>query len=138
MRARVLGIDYGEKRVGVALGVGGLARSLITLENLSELALIEKIKTLGREEQIEELVVGLPLNEDGSESNQAKLNKAFGQRLQEATGLPVQYWDESLTSGEALTEAIASGTSQKRRRSLDGQAAAIILQEFLDSKKSFS
>lgn len=136
MRERVLGIDYGEKRVGLALGVGGLARPLITLENLSELDLIEKIKTLGQEEQIEVLVVGLPLNEDGSESNQAKLNKAFGQRLQEAVGLPVQYWDESLTSGEALSEALANGTSQKRRRSLDGQAAAIMLQEFLEAQGS--
>ncbi|MDP2873950.1 MAG: Holliday junction resolvase RuvX [bacterium] len=136
MKERFLGVDYGEKRVGVALGVGGLARSLTTLENLSEPDLIKKILTLCQEEQIEELVVGLPLNEDGSESNQAKLNKAFGQRLQEAAGLPVQYWDESLTSGEALAEAIANGTPQKRRRSLDGQAAAIILQEFLEAQGS--
>ncbi len=136
MRERVLGIDYGEKRVGVALGVGGLARPFTTLENLSEPDLIEKIKTLGQEEQIGSLVVGLPLNEDGSESNQAKINKAFGERLQQSTGLPVHFWDEALTSGEALAEAIANGTSQKRRRTLDGQAAAIMLQEFFDAQGS--
>lgn len=138
MGERVLGLDYGEKRVGVALGVGGLARPLVTLENLPETDLIEKVKTLCREEQITALVVGLPLKEDGSESHQAKINKAFGQRLQEATGLPVQFWDEALTSGEALAEALVNGTSQKHRRSLNGQAAAIMLQEFLDSKRSSS
>lgn len=137
MGERVLGLDYGGKRVGVALGVGRLASSLTTFEDLPERELIEKIKALCQEEQVEALVVGLPLNEDGSESNQAKINKAFGERLQQSTGLLVHFWDEALTSGEALAEALANGTAQKRRRSLDGQAAAIMLQEFLDSKKSF-
>jgi len=134
MSERVLGLDWGAKRVGLALGVAGLATALAILENCPEEELVQKIRAFCQEEKISLLVVGLPLNTAGQEALSAESARRFGERLGQELGLPVKFWDETLTTVEALDTALEIGVSQKRRRQLDDKAAAIMLQEWLDAQ----
>ena len=124
---KILGVDFGEKRIGLAIAINDLAEplSIIKVDDLD--IAIEKIAGICQQEEIREIVLGLP---SGSERV-----KKFGQRLVEETGLKVVFWDETLTSEEALSKMIQAGKSQKKRRNLDDISAAIILQEYLDSQR---
>jgi putative Holliday junction resolvase len=123
---KILGVDFGERRLGLAIAEGGLAEPLAIVEVDSREAAVAKIAEVCQREKIQKIVVGLP---SGSE----KIKK-FGQKLAAATGLKVIFWDETLTSEEALSKMIESGRPQKKRRHLDDVAAALILQEYLDLK----
>lgn len=130
----VLGVDFGEKHIGLAVSINGLVApfSIIEVDNLD--AAIEKIVKICQQEKIEEIVCGLPLDSEGKIGPAAKKAEEFGQKLGRETGLKIIFWDETLTSEEALAKMIEAGWRQKKRRKLDDIAAAIILQEYLDSK----
>ena len=132
-----IGIDYGSKRIGLAVGTTqtGLASPLTTLEVRGDLAeQVQAVLTQAHAYDVSAFVVGLPLNMDDSEGPQAQLVRRFGTALAEATSLPVHYWDERLSSyaaDELLQGAELTHAGKKRRR--DRIAAQVILQEFLDA-----
>jgi len=135
---RILAIDYGQRRVGLAI----CDASETFVSPLRQLAadparedeLWGAIKQVVREEQVEAVVVGFPLNMDGSEGFQAKLTRGFAEGLAGVLGQSVYLQDERLSSSQADELLAESGlTRDKRKRRRDMLAACTILQEFLDS-----
>jgi len=122
---KILGIDFGERRIGLAVAEGGLAEPLSIIEVDNQTSAVEKIVRVCEREKIEEIVLGLPRD--------SKRVKNFGQKLAEETGIKVIFWNETLTSEEALSKMIEAGRPQQKRRRLDDVSAALILQEYLDS-----
>lgn len=135
----MLGVDAGEHWVGVALSdeLRLLARPVAVLDRRKGLApVLDKLADLGRGEGVSQLVVGLPLNADGSRGRQAERAERFAQVAGRVLGLPVELWDERLSTQEA--EAVLRRQSRnlrraRRSRELDAVAAAIILQGYLDA-----
>lgn len=134
---RYLGIDYGLKRTGLAVCDQGevLASPLRVLTGQE--GLVNQILDVVREQAIEGIIVGLPLNMDGTEGKQAARVRAFAERLEGRTGLPVGFCDERLSSFGANEKISGLGiTRKKKRKHLDAIAAADILQSFIDAKNS--
>ena len=133
---RYLALDLGGKRIGVAVGGddSGLARPLAILKRRSRAEDFARIAALVAQEGAEALVVGLPLNMDGSRGPQALWAEQYAQALAEHLGLPLHLWDERLTSEEAGAILAASGR-RRRGEPLDDVAAAVILQDFLDARR---
>ena len=134
--SRLLGIDHGTRRIGVAVGDSetGLAFARPALTGRTEAA-IQVLGELAQREGIGTAVIGLPLNMDRSEGRQAALARAFGERLA-GIGLSVVYVDERLTSWEAGERLDEAGQRPSRRSGeLDSAAARIILQQYLDMPK---
>ena len=136
---RLLALDYGRKRIGLAASdsLGLTAQPITTLEGTPEQALTEIAKICaGRE--IELLVLGLPFNMDGSEGPMAAEVRAYSARLTAATGLPVEFCDERLSSFAAEEDLRQMGVKRRRgkraskeRGRLDAMAAAVILREYM-------
>ena len=125
-----LGIDYGTKRIGLALGDSSekVARSFKIIHQLKELDDIVSAKG------IDAFVVGWPLQPDGTEGDTCRQVSLFCKRLNEKFGLPVHFVDERLTSSQAeayLKEALFMRLN-KRKNILDAESARVILQRFLD------
>lgn len=132
---RYLAIDYGMKRTGLAVCDAGetIASPLAVVQGRKDL--IERIKRIVVSEGIGAIVVGLPLNMDGSEGPQAKLVQAFARELGRHIQIPIHLQDERLSSFEAEQKLQELGlTRGKKRDRLDALAAADILQAFLDQK----
>ena len=137
---RFLGIDHGSKRIGLAVSDPGatLASPLSTIHasgNLSDE--IAAVLSCVKEYEIDAFVVGLPLNMDDTEGDQAKTVRRFGSKLARISGKPVHYWDERLSS-HAAEELLrpAELTRKKRKDRLDRVAAQVMLQGFLDDRTS--
>jgi putative Holliday junction resolvase len=133
---RTLGLDVGDKTVGLALsdGLGITAQGLDTLARKNIETDLAAIASLCAEHEVERLVVGLPLNMDGSEGPRAELTRRFGDKLAARTGLPAEYWDERLTTAEAERVLISADVSrQQRKKVIDKLAAQVILQSWLDA-----
>jgi len=134
---RSLGLDIGDKWIGVALSdPDGILASPFTIINRRDESLdIEAIIDIIRRQQVGRVIVGLPRSLDGSLGKQAEKVKAFTQRLCEQTQVPVEYRDERLTTvmAERLRQAASSKKTRRRARD-DAQAAAIILQGYLDEE----
>lgn len=140
---RTLAVDYGEKRIGLAISdeAGKLASALEVLNVSSSEAGIEDIIRVIQREEADRLVVGLPLNmEDGSIGKSARRVHLWGKRLGERAGKPVVFVDERLSSFQAMEmladrrEAGWKATRSKKKERLDALAAADFLQSFLDGK----
>ena len=135
---RRLGIDHGDRRVGVALSDedGRIAHPRDTLARKDPKALLETVAALVADEGVEEIVIGLPLHLDGSEGTSARRARRFGELLGEATGRPIVMWDERFTTAQAERALGASGMRSKaQRKVVDKVAAALMLQSYLDSKR---
>jgi putative holliday junction resolvase len=133
--ARALGIDFGEKRIGLAISDpdGRLAVPLATLARRSDRAAAAAIAQLARSEGVRRLVLGEPLSADGLRGPAAQRVRRFGARLAAAAGLPLTYVDETLTSVEAAARLRAAGVDLRRQpERIDAAAAQILLQEDLD------
>ncbi len=132
---RSLGLDVGDKRVGVALSDSGgiLASPLTIISREDETADIEAIISIVNQHQVKQIVVGLPRSMDGSLGEQAEKVKAFTQKLCSYTEVPVEFRDERLTtvSAKRLMRAVNTKKTKKKVRH-DAIAAAIILQGYLD------
>jgi len=135
---RILGIDYGRRRVGLAVSDESayLARPLDALLRTHSIQRdVKAIATLARDFEATRIVVGLPLNMDGSKGEMALEVESFVQQLQGATDAQIQFWDERLTSSEAERVLLQGNVKRKDRKRLrDGLAATLILQGFLDSQ----
>ncbi|MGI8551001.1 MAG: Holliday junction resolvase RuvX [Dehalococcoidia bacterium] len=135
---RLLGIDTGEKRIGIAICDPQeiVAVPLCVLERKGRHD-TEAIAGLARREAVEQLVVGLPLSLDGGRGPQAERAMRFGERLASACGLAVVFWDERFSTVEADRVMLEAGLSRRRRDARrDATAAAIILQDYIDSNRS--
>jgi putative holliday junction resolvase len=134
---RILAIDHGTKRVGLALSdeLGLIAQPLETVPAEPFGALLQRLKEVVREKQVEQIIVGMPRNMDGSYGQAALKVQAFVSVLKEAIVIPVRTWDERLTSVQANRFLIqAEVRRDKRKLRVDKTAAAILLQSFLDSR----
>jgi putative Holliday junction resolvase len=133
---RLLGVDFGRVRVGLAVSDPDrrLASPLATYHRRDDEQDAEFFRALVAEEQIGAIVVGLPVHLDGTEGQKAAEARAFGRRLGEATGLPVTYYDERFTTVEAEAALWDAGLTHKRRKARrDRVAAQILLQAYLDA-----
>lgn len=127
----LLGFDFGSKRIGVAVGqeLTGTARELLTLNNLNGAPDWDAITRLLEEWRPDALVVGLPLNLDGSEHEVSRMAKRFGNRLRGRYNLPVFTIDERLSSSEA--ESLLAEQGRFDRADVDKVAARLILESWL-------
>jgi putative Holliday junction resolvase len=134
-----LALDVGERRTGIAVGEA-LARPLTTLKRRSKAQDFAVIGNLIREHQVDTVVVGLPLNMDGSRGFQAQRIERYARLLESALremGLAVELvlWDERMTTEQAEQAMVDGGRGrQARRRRIDAVAAAVILQSYLDQR----
>ena len=129
---RILAIDYGTKRVGLALSdeTGTIAQPLGFLPASK---LFDLLKETVAERKADEIVVGIPRNMNGTYGPMADKARAFAAALQQAVAVPVKTWDERLTTVQANRFLIQSGMRrQKRKERVDQTAAAILLQSYLD------
>ncbi len=133
---RYLALDLGGKRIGVAVGsdASGLARPLTIFKHRSRHEDFARVAALMVETGAEALVVGLPLNMDGSRGPQALWVESYAQELADHLDVPLFFQDERLTSEEAAAILAASGR-RRRDRALDDVAAAVILQDFLNRRR---
>lgn len=138
---RVLALDVGERRVGIAISdpTGALARPLQALARSSREANFAAIAAIVAEHGVGLVVVGLPLSLDGTEGPQARRITGYVDRLADHLSVPVVLWDERFTTAEAEEILRQSRSEKKRRRArasgeLDAIAAAVILQSYLDSR----
>jgi len=131
-----MGIDLGEKRIGVAIsdGLKIAAQPHSIIQRTSRKADFEKFAKLAQEHNIGRLIIGLPVQLDGHEGGMAKWARDYGGALGEALGLPVVFQDESLTSEMAAGAMAEAGYSRKKMKGkLDAVAAALILQSYMDA-----
>lgn len=139
---RVLGIDFGAKRIGLALSdaTGMLASPWQSIDGGAPVAAAERVGTLAAElmrdaDGLEAIVVGLPRRLDGRDNDQTPLVRTFAAELARITSLPIILQDERLSSIEAESRlAMRERDWRKRKAKLDAAAAAIILQDYLDHR----
>ncbi|OGW92392.1 MAG: hypothetical protein A3D28_05495 [Omnitrophica bacterium RIFCSPHIGHO2_02_FULL_63_14] len=136
---RILGIDYGDRRIGLALSdpLGFTAQGLETLENKGVERTLEAIHQLCKDRGVTEIVVGLPVNMDGTIGPRAKGATEFSLALGRKTALPVRTWDERLTSRQVERLLAQGGASRRAKKAAnDRLAATVLLQSYLESKRS--
>lgn len=134
---KILGLDYGDRRIGVAVSdaFGWTAQGLTVIERRQPGGDIDQIAKLVTEHGIEEVVVGLPKNMNGSIGPRGELCMAFAEELKAVLQIPVHLWDERLTTVSAHRTLIEADVSRKKRKGVvDKMAASLILQNYLDSK----
>ena len=131
---KIMAIDYGDARTGVALSdlLCTIVGSTCVIPSRNREKAIGDLVTIARENQVGQIVVGLPRNMDGTEGPRAQLCREFAQLLEKATGLPVEMWDERRTTVEAhniLSQHNYHG--KKRKNTVDAVAASLILEGYL-------
>lgn len=136
MPVRYLGLDVGNKRVGVAVGNSELrlATPLAVIERSTLDHDVAQLIDLAVEYEVEMVIVGLPRNANGTASEQEALTRGYVQQLQSSTGMPFRFQDERYSTATAMQQQHARGVTEKRgRATIDASAAAVILQDFFDS-----
>ena len=149
---RVLCIDYGERHTGVAVSdpTRTIAQALPTIHHASEGELLEALKRLIAEREVDEIVIGLPLSQSGKPSRRSEQVRSFVGQLKKATGLPVTAFDERFSTARAIDvleetrggrelapgRRAATGKDKKRREEVDRIAATIILEDYLAARGS--
>lgn len=136
---RILAIDYGSRRMGLAVsdGLGITAQGLETLERKNKRSDFARLERVIREYQVAEIVLGNPLRMSGEEGTQSRKVADFAAELRRRFELPVHLWDERLTSSEANRLLRESEVSlQKRAQAVDRMAATLILQSFLHARSA--
>jgi putative Holliday junction resolvase len=135
---KLIGIDYGERRIGIAASEGALAVPVTIVEHTSRGDDLDRVADFVRERGAEAIVVGLPLHASGDEGEQARRCRRFGESLARSTGLPVEYQDETLSSvtAAASVRELPRVGGGRTARPVDDHAAARILQAYLDERES--
>jgi len=148
---RILCIDYGERHTGVAVSdpTRTIAQALPTIHHSSEGELLEALRRLIIEREVDEIVIGLPVSQSGKPSRRSEQVRSFAGQLKKATGLPVTTCDERFSTARAievleetrggrnlaLGRRAATGKDKKRREAVDRIAATIILEDYLASRR---
>lgn len=135
---RIMAIDYGDARTGVAISdpTGLLAGRTAVLPSRDRAALLERLAALASEHRVEELVVGLPRNMDGTEGTRAALCREFAAALGTRLGMAPVLWDERRTTIEAHDILHAGGKREKQhKKTVDAVAASLILEGYLAWKR---
>ena len=132
---QIIGVDYGMKRVGLAFSGGKIAFAGVTLTGGDEECVRGVVKEAEKKEA-EEIVVGLPKNMNGTESEMTARAREFAEKLKLATKIKIVLWDERLTSAQA-DRAMLSGdlSRRKRKKHIDSISAQIMLQSYIDAVK---
>ncbi|MFS0727421.1 Holliday junction resolvase RuvX [Paenibacillus sp. 1P07SE] len=134
---RIMGLDYGDRNIGVAVSDAfrWTAQGLGVVQKRRDDSELAELAELAREHEVSEIVVGLPKNMNGTIGPRGEICIAFAQSLREQTNLPVHLWDERLTTVSAERTLLEADISRKKRKQVvDKMAAALILQNYLDSK----
>lgn len=133
---RILGIDYGDKRVGIAISdeLQFTAQPLKLLKRENDTSLIAEIENLTVIHNVGKIIIGLPVSLDGTYSSQTKKTQKFISRIRKSSDLPIKKWEERLSTLEA--SKILIGVSKiKKKENIDIISAQIILQGYLDRNK---
>ena len=133
---RVLGIDVGDRRIGLALSDSGgiLASPLTIIEHNTETGFIEAILQIAKEREAERIIVGLPRLMNGDIGPQAQKVQAFTEAMRSHTDIPIEYRDERLTTVTAQRLKQETGKKKKGIIRYDAMAAAVILQDYLEEQ----
>ena len=132
---RILGLDYGSHRIGAAVSdpLGITAQPLSPIRRQGNSRDIEAISALIREYSVGTVLIGLPLTLGGEEGTQAKRVRLFGEKIREHLGIPVETWDERMTTVQAERHLIAAGVRREKRKEIrDSLSAVFLLQSALD------
>ena len=135
---RIMAIDYGDARTGVAVSdpTGLLAGYTTVIHSRKPEQAAAELAALAKEHGAEELVLGFPRNMDGTEGPRAQLYREFARQLEEASGLPVVLWDERRTTVDAHRILFQAGqNAKKRKKTVDAVAASLILEGYLDARR---
>ena len=135
---RVLAIDYGDQRTGLALSdmTGLLTGEAVTVQEWDAERLADRVADFALSRGAETLVLGLPKNMDGSEGPRAEKARAFAELLRQRCDLPLVFWDERRSSIEAHNILHAVGKKEKKHRATeDAVAASLLLESYLDSRR---
>ncbi|MFH1782362.1 MAG: Holliday junction resolvase RuvX [Candidatus Omnitrophota bacterium] len=133
---RIIGLDVGEKRVGVAVSdaLNITAQGIDTIERKNDSVLLEKIRSLVKEYEVSKIIVGMPLNMNGSKGKSALAIRDFSDKLKHELKIDIELIDERLTSAQGERLLIQADVSRKKRKlAIDKIAAQLILQTYLDS-----
>ena len=131
---RIMAVDYGDARTGIAISdlLCSITGSTQVIHGRMQEKLIASLVEIAKQNDVGEIVIGLPRNMDGSEGPRAELCRQFAARVEETTGLPVKLWDERWTTVEAhriLNDHNYHG--KKRKNTVDAVAASLILEGYL-------
>ncbi|MBD3249963.1 MAG: Holliday junction resolvase RuvX [Candidatus Pacebacteria bacterium] len=126
MMKKYLAIDYGDKRIGLAVNQASLAEPLFVLENSPNVR--EQVKVICQERDIDQVIIGL------SEQEMANKTRQFGQKLKEIIDIPLSYYDETLSTQEVRKKLLTGPAKKKKRQGpVDHYAAALILERWLET-----
>lgn len=132
---KILGLDYGDRRIGVAVSdaFGWTAQGLEVIVRRKPEDDLRRIGDIIKEHGVEEMVIGLPKNMNGTIGPRGELSMSYAEVLKQSFGLPVHLWDERLSTVSAERALLEADVSRKKRRQvIDKMAASIILQTYLD------
>ncbi|ANA81484.1 Holliday junction resolvase YqgF [Paenibacillus vortex V453] len=135
---KIMGLDYGDRRIGVAISdvFGWTAQGVEVIERRRDEGELVRIATLVKENEVGEVVVGLPKNMNGTIGPRGEICMEFANTLRESLSLPVHLWDERLSTVSAERTLLEADVSRKKRKQVvDKMAASLILQNYLDSKR---
>ncbi len=134
---RILGVDHGEKRIGLAISdpSGTIAGPLSVIQHVSRAVDAAQVAAQAAEHQAELIVIGQSFDEEGRANQAGRRAERFAEALKGQTALPIVLWDESMSTSDAREFRLAMGVSRKKRAGhLDDAAAAVILQSYLDAQ----
>lgn len=126
----LLGIDYGDANIGLAIGRGDLVNPLHVIKNTNEIDSVKEINRFVIQNKIDRLIVGLPLGVDGKETPQARKVRKFAKLLKIRTKRPVEFVNEFLSTQNAIRESVELGMPKRSRSKVDHLSAALILKNY--------
>lgn len=135
---RIMALDVGSRTIGVACSdaLHMTAQGVETIRRTSWAKDFERLLQLINDYEVEEIVVGMPRNMNGTKGERAEKTEEFVERLKEVTTLPITYWDERLSTVMAERSLIAADVSRRKRKAvIDKMAAVVILQGYLDRRQ---
>lgn len=135
---KIMAVDYGDARTGIAVcdRTEFLASPVGTIEERKFDVLVQKVAYMAKQYEVEEIVVGLPLNMNGSKGPRAEICETFANALNEMTDIPVNMWDERSTTVQAHNYLNATNTRGKKRKDIvDTVSATIILDAYLEFRR---
>ncbi len=131
---KLLGVDFGERNVGIAFGLAGLTMPLPAISSSNFDTVISSLVRVVYENKVDKIIVGLPTLNSGKYTNQTLKVKDFVKKMKVIIRVPVVFVDEYLSTKEALEKAIGYDISKKKRGNLDSLAAQIILRRYIDEE----